>query len=264
MCSADDQYAPLCGDNGKTYANPCWMRRDSCILQKSLKPVTYKPCGVKKKFDIVFAIDASRRPMGDAIAGYVTKFVRAFARSFTISGTETRFGMVLYDTNGATDILRLEQGDSTQSIENALSAIRSLGGKQGVHMLPNYVLNNIFTASNRRFGAKRILIVVTTGLDGNAAATEVFDKEAVTVFNDIRVKSKADVITLVINDQPFRQRANVISGSKKDVLFMPSITGLPGYLGDLEQIVGFKQGRIFFFAPNTKKVRKEIKSILFC
>ena len=220
------------------------MRRDSCILQKSLKPVTYKPCGVKEKFDIVFAIDASRRPMGDSITRHVTEFVRAFVQSFTISGTETRFGMVLYDANGATDILRLEQGVTSQSIENALAAIRSLGGRQGIHNLPNYVLNNIFTASNRRYGAKRILVVVTTGLDGNTAAGEVFDKEAVTVFNDIRVKSKADVITMVIKDQSFRSRANVMSNSKKDVLFMPGITGLPGHLGDLEQIIGFKQGKI--------------------
>lgn len=220
------------------------MRRESCILQKSLKPVTYKPCGVKDKFDIIFAIDASRRPVGDSITNHMAKFVRTFMRSFTISRTETRFGMVLYDANGATDILPLQQGDTVQSVEIALDTIRSLGGKQGVHVLPNYVLDNIFTTSNRRFGAKRILVVMTTGLDDNAASAEVFDKEAVTVFNDIRLKSKADVISVVINDQSFRQRANIMSTSKKDVLFMQNIMELPGHLGDLEQIVAFKQGRI--------------------
>ena len=243
-CSTNDNYTPLCGDNGKTYANECWMRRDSCILQKALKPVAYKVCGVKENFDIVLAIDAARRHTDDALVDHVTAFLRAFVTSFQISRTATRFGILLYDADGATDILTLEQGVTAQSIENSLASIRSLGGKQGIHRLPNYLLSNFFIPSNRRLNAKRILVVMTTGLDENTAASEAFDKEAVNVFKDIRAKSDVDIITMVINEQAFRGRANVISTNKKDVLFMQSIMGLPGYLGDLEQIIGYKQGII--------------------
>lgn len=44
MCPRDEQYAPVCGDNGKTYATSCQLKYESCILKERIFIVKSQPC----------------------------------------------------------------------------------------------------------------------------------------------------------------------------------------------------------------------------
>lgn len=242
ICGIDKGYAPVCGDNGKTYADECWLKRESCTLQKPLSVATYESCGIKEKFDIVFAIDASRSIDGSSMR-YITEYITAFTQSFDISPTANRFGVLLYADNNIRDVLRLKDGVSSEVINKALFTLRPLGGAKAIQQLPSYVASSVFNFENERPGAKRIVVVMTTGLETNSiSANEAFDSEATDSFKEIRTSAGADVITIVIGDEKFLPKANLISTSKKDVLFVQGIVGIPGFLGDLEQLIGYKKG----------------------
>ena len=244
ICGIDEGYAPVCGDNGKTYANECWLKRESCTLQKPLSIAAYESCGIKEKFDIVFSIDASSSIDGNSMR-YITDYITAFTQSFDISPTTNRFGVLLYADNNIRDVLSLRDGVSSGVINKALFTLRPLGGARAIHQLPSYVASSVFNFENERPGAKRIVIVMTTGLETNSiSANEAFDSEATDSFKEIRTSAGADVITVVIGDQKFLPKANLISSSKRDVLFVPGIVGIPGFLGDLEQLIGYKKGTL--------------------
>lgn len=216
------------------------MKRDSCLLQKTLHPIAHKACGVQEKFDVVFAVDASNQ---NVMINQIAGFVRAFMRSFTLSKDRTRFGMLLYDSDSVSDILSLEMGVTAGSVENALTSIRTLGGQRGLHRLPDYVMRMFFTPASRRSGAKRILVVMTTGFNENSAQSEAFDQEAVNIFKEMRSPSSGvDVVTMVIDNKEFQTRASDVMSDPKDVILMQNTLGFPRYLGDLEQIVGYKRG----------------------
>ena len=248
ICEISDKYAPICGDNGKTYANECWLRRDSCILQKPLTIAAYESCGIKEKYDILVALDSSRN-VDQTSMGYMTDYIKALTQSFPISPDTTRFGIMQYTENDIRYVLKIEDGTSVKAISKALYGIRTLNGMKGIHQLPTYIQSNdIFNFANQRADAKRIVVVITTGLeqDSNAANT-AFDTETRQAFKDIHSDTGADVITMVIGDEKFLPKANEIVSNKRDVLFMPSILGIPGSLGDLETLIGYKKGICYIF-----------------
>ena len=45
QCSTDDQYKPVCADNGQSYATLCLMQKHACAQKKMLKVVYNAPCG---------------------------------------------------------------------------------------------------------------------------------------------------------------------------------------------------------------------------
>jgi len=154
----------------------------------------------------------------------------------------------LYADNNIRDVLSLKDGVSSEAINRALFTLRPLGGAKAVHQLPSYVANDVFNFENERPDAKRIVVVFTTGLEPNSVSVnEAFDSEATNAFKEIRTNAGADVITVVIGDEKFLPKANLISSSRRDVLFVPGIVGIPGFLGDLEQLIGYKKGSLFIF-----------------
>ena len=45
ICNANDVYSPVCGYDGKTYANICEMRSKSCNDQKNVLLAKEESCG---------------------------------------------------------------------------------------------------------------------------------------------------------------------------------------------------------------------------
>lgn len=44
-CSLDDPYQPVCGNDGKTHASGCELKRAACNQMKNIKIVDGKACG---------------------------------------------------------------------------------------------------------------------------------------------------------------------------------------------------------------------------
>ena len=45
VCTENNGYSPVCGDDGKTYASQCELERSSCEHKKNMKVVKKKACG---------------------------------------------------------------------------------------------------------------------------------------------------------------------------------------------------------------------------
>lgn len=45
-CPYDDTYAPVCGDDGRSYATLCQLKYQSCLLKKEISVVDYGTCGM--------------------------------------------------------------------------------------------------------------------------------------------------------------------------------------------------------------------------
>ena len=44
-CFTEISYNPVCADDGMSYANLCWMKRQSCITQQSINVLKATVCG---------------------------------------------------------------------------------------------------------------------------------------------------------------------------------------------------------------------------
>lgn len=243
ICGDEQPYAPLCGDNGKTYANECWMRRDSCILQKNLNAVKNEPCGVDGKLDIVFAVDASKY-VDQNIMGKMKDFVRSSIDSYNISPANTRIGMVLYNNQQVKQILPLSIGISEASINQALLSMSPMGGMKGLRETGNYIFNQIFTRNNQEPNRKRILVLLTTGLEQtNSIDNANLDLFSIQNFQNLKTIAGVDIVSMVIGDEGFLPDAYKISKSKRDVIFVNGFSEIPGALGDVEALIGYTQGK---------------------
>ena len=45
VCDTKDQYSPVCGDNGVTYASQCELEKTSCEKKEQIKSIKKTACG---------------------------------------------------------------------------------------------------------------------------------------------------------------------------------------------------------------------------
>lgn len=242
ICGYKEKYSPICGDNGKTYANTCWMQRDSCLLQKDVKIVKTEACGVDGKFDILFAVDASKY-VDQNMMDMMRDFVSSSIKSYNIAPGNTRIGIVLYNNRQVQQVLDLQSGVKEASINQALLSMSPLGGIKGLNKIGEYIFNNVFTRTNQDPNRKRILILVTTGIEQNAIGNANLDISTIQSFQNLKTQAGVDIYSMVIGDETFLTDAYKISKSKMDVLFVDDGVVMPGALGSLEVLIGYAQGK---------------------
>lgn len=65
-------FDPVCGSNGKTYANECLMREDSCRRQVDTRVIFQGECSSGKQIDLVTVLSVSCHRMHNAYVLYYT------------------------------------------------------------------------------------------------------------------------------------------------------------------------------------------------
>ena len=45
VCDNKEQYSPVCGDDGKTYASQCELENESCAKKRDIKTAKEEACG---------------------------------------------------------------------------------------------------------------------------------------------------------------------------------------------------------------------------
>ena len=50
-------YHPVCGSDGRSYADQCLLEKSSCLLQKNIKVISKGPCG--KSSAVFYCVDFS-------------------------------------------------------------------------------------------------------------------------------------------------------------------------------------------------------------
>ena len=238
VCGDNEPYAPICGDNGKTYSNACWMRRDACILRKPVSMVKNTACSIDGEYDVVYAIDGSQY-VTDPIFKKIKEFVQASIQSYTVSPSKTRIALLVYNNQNVNQALDFTSGVSREPIDRALTTMSRIGGERGFNTVGNYVLNNIFTVPNQDSNRKRIFVLLTTGVGG-----EELDVSVLRPFENLQQGAGADVISVVIGDEAFLPQAHKISLDKQNVIFVDDYTNMPNSLGHLESRVGLLTGRV--------------------
>ena len=236
---ADETYTPICGDNGKSYANKCWLKRDSCMLQKNINIAKDSLCGVYGTFDVLFLVDGSNNVDQNSL-NKIKTFLETAAKSYQLSMNNARIGLVVFG-NTVKQHLHIASGISQKYFQQALLEVRPIGGKRQINLALKLVNNELFTQSAIRPSSRQILVLVTTGKDES-------NNELVSTQYAKSLKSKGvKIITVVIGDDSVLNYAKEISSSKQNVIFVENdLTQLPGILGDVERHVGDTQGKNYF------------------
>ena len=73
--SMETQYNPVCGRNGVSYANQCFMRKYSCENQLDIQVAKATACGKRQPFPGVFKVSSSFF-LGFCILIFVKYFIR--------------------------------------------------------------------------------------------------------------------------------------------------------------------------------------------
>lgn len=236
LCADETAYSPICGDNGKTYANACWMNRDSCLQQGHIKIAKPTACGVDGRVDILFAIDGSTGVSVDTF-NKLKAFAKASAQSYTLSESKARIGLIAF-SNNVKQYLEFKNGITYKNFQNALQNAQPIGGPRNINAVLQYINANIFTTIRSTTSGQPFLVVFTTGDNQSNDVDSRYPAAKALKSKQVRI------ITVVIGEESFLNDAKKISSSAQDVIFVDDgITMVPEVLGDLEKHIGTSQGK---------------------
>eukprot|EP00794_Sanderia_malayensis_P014924 gene14924-16466_t len=125
VCSASDS-SPVCGVDGRTYSNKCYLQLHSCKIQKSIGIATYGPCAVIGSHDILAVIDVSENIAMQNLVNTQRIFKFLFDQ-YEVGSGKTNIGIVSY-SNVAKNVLTLEEGAEKSLVHNVLLALKKEKG----------------------------------------------------------------------------------------------------------------------------------------
>lgn len=92
----------------------------------------------------------------------IKNFLKNLTRSFNVSSSGTRVGVIIYSTNASLEIT-LDQYSNVSDIEEAIDNLMYPGGLTNIGLALNKSIAGLFNGSIVRPGASKILLVITDG-----------------------------------------------------------------------------------------------------
>ena len=230
FCPHELPYEPLCGDNGQTYANECWRKRDVCLHQKQINLVKNNACGIEEKIDLTFLIDISKY-VTKSIGKSIKAFLKAAIQSYSLSANTTRTSIFTFSED-IDLLLSINKGNTKQTFHEAISLMGSSNGDRKLYKALKYLNDEVFL---NRANSKQVVVLLTTGLDD----TNMYDPLQIT--RSLNAKGIKIVILLISNEE---LSADWIDANKQNLLYADNLNGLPGVLGELEKQVGMEYGKL--------------------
>ena len=228
----DEGYTPVCGDNGQTYANTCWMSRHSCQTKKLIKLVKHENCGVKGSFDVMYAVDSSDA-MDIKQMAEIRHFINALLPSYA-NNSGVNNGLIAY-SDRITQYLAFNDDQTKRNVMDALLNLRPSGGGRDINSMLNYIKSQVFYSLPGK--NKRVLVLFTTAKDDVSSVVDV-----IKIASELRNK-EVRIIVVVFGSPDEIRFPYEITTSKQDVIFIDGSKTLPEVLGDIEILIGQEQGK---------------------
>lgn len=186
--------------------------------------------------DVVFAVDASEQ-VTDKIMNQMREFLLASTDAYSVSPSETHVGLVQFSDNGKT-VLRLDRGVNVDAVKAAVSQLQRQGGSRRTDNALRYIDNDVLSSSGgSRFGADKVLVILTTGKTSLDGASEVSR-----MAGNLKSSGVQIIVVGLGKDVDPTEIDTIASGGNK-VIVVDDGGDLPFVLGDLEKQLGKLKGK---------------------
>lgn len=137
----------------KTYETGQWILIHAC------SPIPFPDCKFDK-IELGLLVDGSDSTQSNFST--IKSFLKNLTRSFNVSSSGTRVGIIIYSTNASLEIT-LDQNSNASNIEEAIDNLMYPGGLTNIGLALNQSITGLFNSSIVRASASKILLVITDG-----------------------------------------------------------------------------------------------------
>lgn len=137
----------------KTYETGQWILIHAC------SPTPFPDCKFDK-IELGLLVDGSDSTQSNFST--IKSFLKNLTRSFNVSSSGTRVGIIIYSTNASLEIT-LDQHSNASNIEEAIDNLMYPGGLTNIGLALNQSITGLFNSSIVRASASKILLVITDG-----------------------------------------------------------------------------------------------------
>ena len=187
---------------------------------------------MKGKLDVMYLIDGSQG-VPTATFMQIKKLVNASLNWYNVSDKEVNVGISSFGKN--TDInLKLREGTRRIVAQNTLDGLFIFRpkGPRSIHKAFDEMRTKIFEKPGEsRLDAKKILVLVTTGINSADGASRLPDAA-----NALRRKG-VDIIVLSLGKTRNQNELKAIAGKKSNIVKVDDVEELPKSFGILEKRV---------------------------
>ena len=122
-------------------------------------PIPFTDCTFSK-VELGLVVDGSDSTQSNFSP--IKNFLKNLTRSFNVSSSGTRVGVIIYSTNVSLEIT-LDQYSNVSDIEEAIDNLMYPGGLTNIGLALNTSISGLFNSSIVRPSASKILLVITDG-----------------------------------------------------------------------------------------------------
>ena len=173
-----------------------------------------KPFNCKVRADLGFIIDGSA-DIDDASMGKEKEFVNAVVRSFDVSETGARAGVVVGGDKSDVAI-KLNTYNSTVSFTRGVASLQKVGGKMRLDKALMVAYDQMFSTSNgARLAVPQVLTVVTT-----AGKLEETDGNSLQLASSAFHEAGIRVLVLVVGKNANKDKLSKITRQVEDIFYV--------------------------------------------
>jgi len=193
-CTAD--YSPVCGSDGKTYANKCILKAEACLQKKTITVTKAGKCLEGECFnpiDLVFAHDASGSVKKEGFQK-IKDFTKDLVKGFKIGVNNTHVGVVVF-SHVAKVAIRLDETFDKDTLLEKIQNVSFLGYTTATDDALRVSNEEMFSLKGGvRQNVPLVLVVLT---DGNCTAC----KEPVTIPAAALKKKGVEIFSIAVGTQ---------------------------------------------------------------